>query len=269
MNSRSLPVTVPVDERPTIMEHRTVAPDHRHMRVRAPRIAALAEPGHFVQVRVSDRHEPLLRRPMSIALADTTHGTIDLLYRVAGAGTTVLSTHKVGDDLSIMGPLGHGFEIPDDGTVALVGGGVGMPPLHFIASRTESSRVVVVQGARTADLLLYRDEFARLGAETMIATDDGTAGTEGQVPRPLRELLEVGGADSILSCGPTPMLAAVAKLAREFGVPCQVSLEEHMACGIGICMGCAVRDVGGSSPTYSLVCTDGPVFDAQKVFAAE
>ena len=141
-----------------------------------------------------------------------------------------------------------------------------MPPLHFVAQRADPSRIVVVQGARSADLLLYGNKFAQLGVRTIVATDDGSHGVKGQVTGPLRDLLESERIDSILSCGPPPMLAAVAMLAREFETPCQVSLEEHMACGIGICMGCAVRDAVSPESEYHLVCADGPVFDAQTVF---
>ena len=129
-------------------------------------------------------------------------------------------------------------------------------------------RVTVVQGARRADLLLYRDELEALGVKHLIATEDGSVGAKGLVTDLLeRQLDDAGTPSAVFACGPTPMLWAVARVARAHSVPCQVSLEEHMACGIGICMGCAVRKAGTPESDYSLVCVDGPVFDADDVFS--
>ncbi len=265
--ARELPEPPPVDVRATIRSNKQVATDSFSMELLAPDIATVAQPGQFIQVRVSDQHDPLLPRPMSIGMANTEVGTIELLYKTVGKGTRLLAEHIPGDSLRVVGPLGKPFRLPKSGHVYLVGGGAGMPPMRFCAARMPRDRVTVVQGARSSDFLLYRDEFAALETEHHIATEDGSVGVRGLVTDLLERLLaESSEPSEVLACGPTPMLRTVATVAREYSVPCQVSLEEHMACGIGICMGCAVRNAKSSEPDYSLVCVDGPVFDADDVF---
>jgi len=269
---RHLPLLPPRDESATVREHVPIAPEHYLLRVHAPYIAQHAEPGQFVQVRVSPGFDPFLRRPFSISMADPATGWIELVYRVVGSGTKSLAKRAVGEEISVLGPLGHPFHLPKDATALLVGGGVGMPPLHFAAHRLRADRTCVVQGARTASLLLYECEFEALKVTRYWATEDGTAGVHGLVTHALRTALDsVGGPVEILSCGPIPMMAAVAEIARERGLPCQVSLEERMACGFGICMGCAVALAGKpvASPEYALVCVDGPVFRAAEVFPSQ
>jgi dihydroorotate dehydrogenase electron transfer subunit len=216
--------------------------------------------------------DPFLRRPFSISRTDPEAGWVEILYRVVGHGTAALARRGLGETLSVLGPLGRPFRLPDRGPVLLVGGGVGMPPLFFAAHHLPARRTQVVQGARTASLLLYEREFDDLGVTHHRTTEDGTAGLRGLVTDALGPVLDsLGEPAEILSCGPLPMMAAVAGMAAERHIVCQVSLEERMACGIGICMGCAVRLAGShpESPSYALVCTDGPVFDAQDVFRFE
>ncbi len=264
---RALPEPPPREELATVVECRTVATGHHTVRLTAPYCAQHSQPGSFVQMRVSDHADPFLRRPMSVGGTDNAAGTIDVVFKVTGTGTSILSSAKPGNRLSVVGPLGKPFHLPESGNVLLVGGGVGMPPLFFAATRLDPARTTVVQGARTADLLLYREEFAELGVGQVIATDDGSAGHSGFVTEPLERILSDTGTEpfAVLACGPTPMLMAVARIAQKCGVPCQLSLEEHMACGIGICMGCAVRRADIAETTYDLVCVDGPVFEASQI----
>ena len=261
-------VPVPRDVRAEILENAEVAPGHFRLRVRAPYIATDAQPGQFVQVKVGDRHDPLLRRPMSVGGTDPGAGYVEMLYRAVGVGTGLLAERPVGATLSVLGPLGRPYRLPAEGVTFLVGGGVGMPPLHFAATHLPASHTRVVQGARSASYLLYKREFEALGIEQHVATDDGSAGARGLVTDVLRATLDrTREPVEILACGPTPMLVTVSAIAAERGIRCQVSLEERMACGFGICMGCAVRraDKAADDPAYALVCTDGPVFDATEV----
>ena len=268
------------DESAAIVDHAEVAPGHFRMLLSAPSIAARALPGQFVQVEVAKTHDPLLRRPLSIGAADVAAGRIELLYKVVGKGTTILATRSVGESLSVLGPLGNPYALPDDGVAVLVGGGVGMPPLMFAAERLDRSRRHhVVQGARTAAGLFYEAEMKALGISHTVATEDGSAGVRGMVTDALSGVLDgldvvdvVDGSEGsavVLACGPTPMLEAVYRVACARGLQCQVSLEERMACGFGVCMGCAVELPGraGDPPVYGLVCKDGPVFDAAEVFS--
>jgi dihydroorotate dehydrogenase electron transfer subunit len=267
---RELPEPVPIDESATIVSQHEVVPDHFRLLLSAPDIARTALPGQFLQIAVAERHDPLLRRPMSIGAVDVELGTVEVIYKVVGTGTDILSHRVAGDRISVVGPLGHPFGLPDEGSVLLVGGGAGMPPMHFCASRLNPDRAVVVQGARRADLLLYREELKTRGVRHVIATEDGSAGERGFVTGVLEPLLaDAQSPVSVLTCGPMPMLTAVATLARQYEASCQVSLEEHMACGIGICMGCAVKDAQIEESAYRLVCVDGPVFDSDDVISHE
>ena len=266
-----LPTTPPVDECAEITFHREVAPDHHLVRFAASSIARNAEPGQFLQIRVSDEFTPFLRRPMSIADADPDAGTVDVLYRAGGGGTTRLTHRRPGECLPILGPLGHPFELPSDSEtrVVLVGGGVGMPPLHFAARRLGADRVMVIQGAQTSSLVLYRDEFREMGVQTSITTNDGSEGIRGIVTDALvKEFDATNGQLEVLCCGPMPMMEAVAQITLQRDIPCQVSLEERMACGFGICMGCAVDLRGRDDGGFALVCVDGPVFRAGEAFGA-
>ena len=225
----------------------------------------------FVQIRVVEGYDPFLRRPMSISNAVPQTGVLEVVYRASGKGTKRLTSRGVGETLSILGPLGQPFRLPEDRRteLLLVGGGVGMPPMHFVANRYPADSVTVIQGARTAELLLFGPEFDRLGVASVIATEDGSTGTRGLVTDVLDDVLRKRTSPTqILSCGPTAMMREVARVARRHHIPCQVSLEERMACGFGICMGCAVKLTHGVHPEtqYGLVCVDGPVFDAEDVF---
>lgn len=258
-----------------VISNSEVSPGYFRMRLTAPSGMLDAHPGQFVMVKVRDAIDPLLRRPFGIfdlgrIPADFTGGCdqpyLEMLYRVVGKGTAMLSVLHQGDHLDILGPLGNGFvqgESSDD--KILVGGGVGLAPLYFLAKQLiASSRVRLFIGGRSKEDILCVTEFERLGVETYVATDDGTLGARGLVTEDLvRHLDESKRNSTIFACGPMPMLKAVASIARERKVPSQVSLEAYMACGMGACLGCVVkgREHGEHHPDYRCVCKDGPVFD--------
>jgi dihydroorotate dehydrogenase electron transfer subunit len=195
-----------------------------------------------------------------------------VLAKVFGRGTALLQAMKAGDSLRVTGPLGSHFPEPsDERTQILVAGGVGLPPLHLqareAAARGKADRVEMFYGGRTSDDLVLLHELAEFGVKVTLSTEDGSRGTKGLVTAPLVARLEAatarGETVELLSCGPTPMLKAVRDLALERGVPAYLCLEEQMACGYGVCLGCAVP-VYGPRP-YKYCCSDGPVFPAQEV----
>lgn len=258
-----------------VLSNVEVSPGYFRMRMTAPPAFSGAKPGQFVMVRVRQAIDPLLRRPFGIfdlgsfQTEFTDCGTqtfLEILYKVVGKGTEMLSTLHHGDHLDILGPLGAGFVSGDlQEEKILVGGGVGLAPLYFLAKELiGTSKVRLFAGGRTRDDVLCITEFERLGVETYVATDDGTLGAAGFVTEVLeRHLGEISGGKTIYACGPMPMLKAVAAIAQKHHVPCQVSLEAYMACGMGACLGCVVKGAGhdDATPDYRCVCKDGPVFD--------
>lgn len=248
-----------------ILYNKRVKDNYFHMAMRAPRIAAAAQPGQFLNIKVSEGHEPLLRRPFSV------HGVkgpdVELLYEVVGDATGILSGCKSGQCLDVIGPLGGGFKYPLHATrhklSVLVAGGMGVAPLIFLAERLCKSRNLVLIGAKNKERLLCEKDFRDLGCEVKMATDDGSRGFKGYICGLLeKELGAVGDpAVSIYACGPRPMLKEVARISKKHKIAAQVSMEEHMACGIGACLGCAVNTKQG----FKRACKEGPVFNAEEI----
>ena len=230
--------------------------------VHCPEMAAEAVPGQFVHIRVPGF---MLRRPISICGIDREKGNLRLIMEVRGEGTEVLSRLNEGELIDLMGPLGHGFTLlsPDKKAV-VIGGGIGVPPLlgaiaHYGRNGT------AITGFRSASAVILQEDFQAAGAKTVLCTDDGTKGEKGFVTGALQKLLETETPDILYACGPMPMLKAVAKMAEEKGIECEISLEERMACGVGACLGCACRTVKNGVEGYSHVCKDGPVFNSREV----
>jgi len=236
---------------------------------RHPEAAKAARPGQIFHVRPAahGQTDPLLRRPFSIS--DAKGDEVSILYSVVGRGTGMLSRLAPGDVLDVLGPVGHYFDPPKEAELhLLVAGGVGVAPFPLLArALAASGRVVVLLGARSADCLACKGLFRDLGCEVRLCTDDGSEGMKGFVSELLRRELESCGKCPTMAyaCGPTPMMAATAKVCKEAGVPLQVSLEERMGCGIGACLGCVARLKGKGGARYARVCMDGPVFDAAEV----
>jgi dihydroorotate dehydrogenase electron transfer subunit len=230
------------------------------LKLRAPEIAPLVQPGQFAHVRVLPMKEALLRRPFSIFQAGD--GCLSLMYKAVGKGSEALSRMRAGEELSVIAPLGHGFSIPAAGgeTPLLVAGGYGMAALYLLAARSPQRGIVFVGGRRAIDILCEKD-FLALGWEVRVTTDDGSRGERGLVTQPLSAELRAGRAGrKIFACGPTPMLKAVTQLANEFQVPTELSMDQHMCCGVGVCLTCVVPIKVGDSWEYQRSCADGPVF---------
>lgn len=234
------------------------------LRLLAPAIAAYAVPGQFVMLRVAEGLDPLLARPFSIhrVMGDE----VLILYRLAGRGTRILSQVRQGQTLALWGPLGKGFNLKAERPL-LVAGGMGLAPLAFAAQqlagpRRKISLLCGLPGANGYSALVGSlQKWAATGAISFsLATEDGSLGAKGLVTALLPPALE--GAGAVLTCGPIPMLKAVAGLCAGRGVPCQVSLEAPMACGVGACQGCVIPAAGGG---YLRACQEGPVMDAAAV----
>lgn len=230
-------------------------------RVHCPQLASKAEPGQFVHIGVPGFS---LRRPISICGIDREEGNLRLVFAVRGQGTRMLATLQPGQEMDILGPLGHGFSLlGEESRIAVVGGGIGVPPLLELAGRHQKNCTAIL-GFRSREQVILDVDFAAL-CDTVVCTDDGSYGVEGTVAPALESLLQACRLDMVYACGPKPMLRATAELCRAYGVRCQLSLEERMACGVGACLGCAVKILRDGKETYLHVCKDGPVFEAGEV----
>lgn len=275
------------EEQAEVLAHVTHPGEQFVMRLLAPKTAAKAAPGQFVHLRVSD--ERPLRRPISIMLTDPERGTVDLLYKAIGEGTQLLSERKVGDSVPMLGPIGKPFDLSDESKrYILIGGGVGIPPMVFAADElhTRGGDCILLAGSEVefpfalkpsttilpginGNAILAIRSLEEREVPSRLASNAGLYGCyEGHVPDLARDYLaalsdEERGRCVLLSCGPHPMLHAVAKVGREFDLPTYLSLEEHMACGIGGCAGCVVKTMEEGVEKYRRVCVDGPVFAAE------
>ncbi|MDD5707250.1 MAG: dihydroorotate dehydrogenase electron transfer subunit [Kiritimatiellae bacterium] len=250
-----------------VLGQEAISGGYRHMRVRAPEIAAAARPGQFVHVRVPGLDTASLRRPFSIYRADGDEFAI--LYKTVGRGTERLAELAAGAHLSLIGPLGNGFPTDiGDRTPILVGGGYGVAPLAFLAARLPR-RGVALLGGRSAGDVLCEQDFAALGWSVEVSTQDGTRGSRGLVTMLLDRHLAgsaKGSALELFACGPDGMLRAVGARAIAAGCPAWLSLDHHMVCGIGACLACVqkLRSPDGST-RQARVCSDGPVFEAREI----
>ncbi|MFC1843474.1 dihydroorotate dehydrogenase electron transfer subunit [Thermodesulfobacteriota bacterium] len=249
-----------------IVSREQVAEDIFRFTVKSPDIASTSWPGQFVMVKTGEGLDPLLRRPFSIHQV-LSGGLVRILFKVIGKGTRALAVMEKGSKLDLLGPVGRGFVIADNCQHILVGGGIGIAPLLFLAghilAKKDSSPVRVLLGARTKDeIFTLKGDFENMGLEVDAITEDGTLGKQGLVTDLMMDLQQEKPV-MIYGCGPYPMLRAVAGTCRKNNWKCQVSLETMMACGLAACLGCAVlrADMKG----YVHACKDGPVFDADDV----
>ncbi len=256
-----------------ILSNKKVGAGFYKMELASIYLAKVSRPGQFVEIRCSGGIDPLLRRPLGVHRIRPRG--IDLLYEVVGKGTAAFAEKRGGDELDLIGPLGNGFDLNlASDTNILVAGGIGVAPLTALAeslAAKEGKKVYVLIGAGTRTHIMCAAEFRSIGCDVRLSTDDGSRGYKGRVTGPLVKLLEKCKLETYLptfrratvyACGPVGMLKAVSRIALERGIPCQVSLEEHMACGIGACLGCPVKMKAGS---YKMVCKDGPVFNAEEL----
>jgi len=242
-----------------ILENQPVNPGIYRLTVDAKEIAGTAQPGQFIQVLI-DRSFLLLRRPFGAADVDPEKGTLTMYYRTIGKGTQELSRMKTGESINCLGPLGNGFAC-DAQRPLLIGGGMGLAPLLFLARRF-SGKSDVLMGGRNHQEVFWSDLFHFHCSNVFVMTDDGSAGKKGFPTQLLPQILEKGSYDRIYVCGPQIMMAKVSEIAASHDVPCQVSLERRMACGLGACLSCGITTRDGQRKK---VCKDGPVFWAEEV----
>jgi dihydroorotate dehydrogenase electron transfer subunit len=241
----------------TILKNEEVASDTFHLMLQGD--MPLSEPGQFAMVKVCRSNEPFLRRPLAILSQDG--GTIEMLYRVKGSGTQLLSQKKPEERLNILGPLGESFKKPIGGKIIYVAGGTGLPPILSLAERIKAGTFIF--GAKSAREIPFPDRIEAIpGTETLFMTEDGTKGQKGLASDALRKIVLRDGSDvTVYGCGPLGLLKATSAIAATHGVRCQLSLEERMSCGFGACSGCIVKTVHGNMR----VCREGPVFNAYDI----
>ncbi len=276
--------------RAKVLSNKNIKSNYWHMCLDTGKVSLFCLPGQFISIKLGDNSQFLLRRPFGIHKA--CGNSIEILYEVLGEGTRILSGEKSGDILDIIGPLGNGFAYPrlplaspqgeQAGVIRypliLVAGGMGVAPLVFLAERLAYSverracrknkrlklSATVLIGSRVKEGILCEKEFKNLGYDVKITTDDGSVGFKGRVTELLENLLNAKRSTLnaiIYACGPKPMLREVARVCSQSKISAQLSLEAHMACGIGVCLGCVINTSDG----FKRVCKDGPVFKAQEI----
>jgi dihydroorotate dehydrogenase electron transfer subunit len=265
----------------SVVSNTVLCREHFRLILRLPRFPSTL-PVQFVQIATGP--QTMLRRPFSLAGRRDVAGGVELeiIHRVVGVGTAWLSRLNVGDAVSVLGPLGNAFELPRKGqTALLVGGGVGIPPMLYLATALEDREGVGFVGAVTRDLLPVTvvgekvEEFARHGLDSVVSTDDGSFGYHGFVTQALERYLDDAAPQAkhvVYTCGPELMMKRVAAIALERGIECQVAVERAMACGLGTCQSCCIKvrkedpsqpPLAGSEWCYRLACTEGPIFHGE------
>lgn len=228
--------------------------------IESEEIAQETQCGQFLHINCGE--STFLRRPISIC--DAQNGEVRFIFEVKGEGTSALSKKEVGDTIDVMGPLGHGFEIKDSvKNPVIIGGGIGVFPLYKLAKELKNANVFL--GFRSKDRVVMEKEFEDVSAMTIVGTDDGSYGFEGYIALAMEQFLGFNECDMIYACGPAPMLKAVKKIAESRGIPCQISLEQRMGCGIGACLVCACETKNEGTDRYKKVCQNGPVFYSEEV----
>jgi len=254
-------------EKTTVLRVEQFTDQHFRITLEAPQIAAAARPGQFVMIRTGRGKDPLLRRPFSIHQTSANH-TIQVYFKVVGRGTDILARVREGEIVSVFGPLGRGYKIVKDAPAVLVGGGLGIAPLLFLAKEISRQRKeanhedLILLGARDkSEIEPLIDDFLKFGLHVQTATDDGSLGHHGFVTELLQQH-DLPANTVVYSCGPEPMMAGVHAICKNKGFACQVSVESVMACGMGACLGCTKPAKNG---TYTHVCIHGPVYNSEEL----
>jgi dihydroorotate dehydrogenase electron transfer subunit len=262
-----------IQQKAIVKWNKPVGGDCFHMALITGQALEKVIPGQFVMIQIDNQESPLLRRPFSISgliREDDRIAGIELLIKVVGKGTRRLAQMQPGDALDLLGPLGHGFRFPPNANlIYLAAGGIGVAPIRFLAVELlthgvapESCRLYL--GGRSKQDLICREDFTQLGIAVTVTTDDGSDGDQCLITDPLELAIQEQAPDMVYACGPHGMLACVAGIARRTQVPCQVSIETLMACGLGACLGCAVESKKDAA-AYLHACVNGPVFNAADI----
>lgn len=253
-------------EKATVARVEQLSPENIRLTLDSPDIARAARPGQFVMIRTGTGKDPLLRRPFSIHQS-TAQGQIQIYFKVVGRGTEILAHVKKGEVLSVFGPLGRGFRIAEKSPACLIGGGLGIAPMLFLAKRISqvkkdcSQDLIILGGRSRSEVEPLVADFQQLGLKLACSTDDGSYDQRGFVTDVFINH-ELPADCSVYCCGPEAMMARIGAICKERHYPCQVSVESVMACGMGACLGCSKPTKSG---IYAHVCLDGPVFDAEEM----
>ena len=254
-----------------ILQMIELAPQIYRLRFENQIIANFSKPGQFINIKVSDNYIPFWRRPLSIHSVNKDYGGVDILFRVVGKGTELLSHKKTGESLNFIGPLGQSFDYAEKKTnkALVIAGGLGIAPLLFLCQKLIENQIVphLFYGVKTETEFCCLEDFEALNIKVYFSTEDGSNGYQGLVTDLVRENLTqlmTGQQPVIFACGPNPMLHQVSLIAREYNLSCQVSLETLMACGVGACLGCGVK-VNQPEIAYRYVCKEGPVFNVNEI----
>lgn len=255
-----------------IIRNEQLGPAVYRMEIASDYISKTAVPGQFVNIKCCEGINALLRRPISICTVNREAGSFSIVYQLKGTGTELLAKKTTGDTVDIIGPLGKAFDLnPKYKKIAVLGGGIGIFPLFYLLQESKAEVKKAFLGFRSKELVVLKKEFADV-SEIAISTDDGSEGYHGLVTDLLEKDLIEKTIDIIYACGPMPMIRKAAQLAAKYSIPCQVSMEQRMGCGIGACLVCACKTKAGISETewkYSHVCKDGPVFWSTEVIFDE
>lgn len=243
-----------------------IAADTIDMRIRSKEIAKDAKPGQFLNVRCCERLSVLLRRPISICDVEPSKEEVRLIFQIKGDGTKLLASKNLGDQIDVLGPLGNGFttELAYSNPL-IVGGGIGSFPLLMLAKNISSKKPKVYLGFRSKDFVVLENDFQPYCREVKIATDDGSYGYHGYVTEFVEDSLKNKNNDIVYACGPEPMLKSIQEICNLYNVPCQLSLEQRMGCGIGACLVCACKIKCANEWEYKHICKDGPVFWGREI----
>jgi dihydroorotate dehydrogenase electron transfer subunit len=253
-------------ENSTVIEHRPFQGNYRLLRLSAPAIGPLVQPGQFVHLRIPRFEQAVLRRPFSVFKADAKG--LSILYKAVGRGTAALSTVAEGENVNLLGPLGNGFPPLSKTVPVLIAGGYGNAALYLQAAKLPVKGVAFFGGRSAIDILCV-DEFKALGWDVRVTTDDGSLGQKGLVTAALDAWLEEQGAGSrepeLFACGPNDMLKAVGDRAIQHGLTAWLSMDRNMACGVGACLTCVIKRKTANGWEWARCCKDGPVFEAREI----
>jgi dihydroorotate dehydrogenase electron transfer subunit len=253
-------------ENATVVRVERFAFGNCRLTLHSPQVASVAQPGQFVMVKAGLGKDPLLRRPFSLHQV-VSGGTIQIYFKVVGKGTEILAEVNQHQQLSVLGPLGRGFRIDAERPAVIVAGGLGVAPMLFLAGelcrkKTSTGDDLLLLGARQrGELEPLLGDFRELGLNLLCSSDDGSLGRPGFVTD-LLQTENIAAESLVYACGPEPMLARTVAICRSKSLACQVSVETSMACGMGACLGCNRHGADGS---YTHVCLDGPVYDAEEL----
>ncbi len=251
----------------SVVKNIRICTDHYHLILRDDAVARMTTPGQFVNLKINDRQELLLRRPFSVAITRPEQSFFEVVYRVVGKGTRAMVDLKPGEWVDLMGPFGNGFHLPEKPmNCLLLGGGCGVAPLWGLVERLSrgGNRTVALLGFQSSDRVFGEDLFHKCDAEVVVTTDDGSYGLKGFVSDHLEETLK-RPIDRVYICGPMPMLRAVIPMIRKQKVKGEVSLEEKMGCGYGACLSCVAKIWKDGVVERERVCTEGPVFPLEEI----